>query len=214
MALQPEAGTKDRLLQAAREEFADNGLRDAKVRDICARAGANVAAVNYYFGSKEKLYMAVLEDYLERGHQQYPADLGIGPDATPQQRLKAYIRSVLYRMMGDGDPLGEKLGRLLTVEIMEPSEPFIELAQRYIMPVHLELNGIVRLMMPHATDRMVRLCSAAVIGNCLLFDNAKQLIRRMQPDIALETLGVELVAEFVYEFAMAGISRMTAESVA
>lgn len=214
MALQAEVGTKGRLLQAAREVFAEYGLRDAKVRDICAQAGANVAAVNYYFGSKEKLYMAVLADYLERGHQKYPADMGIGPDAKPEQRLKAYVRSVLHRMMGDGDPLGEKLGRLLTVEIMEPSEPFIELAQRYIMPVHLELNEIVRLMMPNATDRMVRLCSAAVIGNCLLFDNAKQLIKRMQPDIALENLGVELVTEFVYEFAMAGIVRMTATALA
>ncbi|OIN99282.1 MAG: hypothetical protein AUJ49_11405 [Desulfovibrionaceae bacterium CG1_02_65_16] len=208
MASQPEAGTKERLLEAARMVFAERGLRDATVRDICARAGANVAAVNYYFGSKEKLYTAVLADYLEKCHNRYPTNMGIDPDATPPQRLKAYIRSLLYRLMGDGDPVGEKLGQLLTAEIIEPSEYFHEVARRYIMPVHVELTGIIRRLLPQASDRTVRLCAAAVTGHCMLFDNAKQLIRRMQPDIALETLGVELVANFVYDFAQAGIARM------
>ena len=208
MAVQPEAGTKDRLLQAARVEFASKGLRDTTVRDICARAGANVAAVNYYFGSKEKLFNAVLADYLDRCHSLYPTTMGIGQDATPSQRLQAYIRSLLYRLMGDGDPVGEKLGQLLTAEIIEPSEYFHEVAKRYIMPVHNELNGIIRRLLPKASERTVRLCAAAVTGHCMLFDNAKQLIRRMQPDMALETLGVELVADFVYDFAQAGIARM------
>ena len=208
MAPQPEAGTKDRLLEAARVEFAYKGQRDTTVRDICARAGANVAAVNYYFGSKEKLYAAVLAKYLEKCHDLYPTTMGIEEDASAPQRLKAYIRSLLYRLMGDGDPVGEKLGQLLTAEIIEPSEQFHEIARHYIMPVLNELNGIIRRLMPKASERTVRLCASAITGHCLLFDNAKQLIRRMQPDMALETLGVELVADFVYDFAQAGIARM------
>ena len=104
-----DAGTKDRLLKAAREVFAERGDKDARVRDICARAGANVAAVNYYFGSKEKLFMAVLSDYVERALTRYPVRMGLGPEATPDERLKAYIHSLLFRLMGDGDPL--EIGR-------------------------------------------------------------------------------------------------------
>ncbi len=45
--------TRQRLIEAVGEVFAERGFRAATVRDICQRAQANVAAVNYYFGDKE-----------------------------------------------------------------------------------------------------------------------------------------------------------------
>jgi len=205
---QPDAGTKARLLAAARDIFAQRGVRDATVRDICTQAGANVAAVNYHFGGKEKLFMAVLSDYLERCFEKHPVNMGLGPDATPPERLKAYIRSFLYRLMGDGDPLEEKLGLLLTAEIVEPSESFERVAARLLMPSHNELQSIIRELLPRASDQTVKLCAAGVSGHCLLFDNAKLLIRRLRPEMALENLGVELVADFVFRYASAGIASM------
>jgi AcrR family transcriptional regulator len=53
--------TRQRLLKAAGKVFAERGFRAAAVHDICERARANIAAVNYYFGSKEHLYTAVLQ---------------------------------------------------------------------------------------------------------------------------------------------------------
>lgn len=50
----------ERLLHAASELFARTGFRGATVRDIAQSAGANVAAANYHFGSKEALYLDVL----------------------------------------------------------------------------------------------------------------------------------------------------------
>jgi AcrR family transcriptional regulator len=48
--------TRGRLLDAALEVFAESGYRNAKVAEICRRAGTNLAAVNYYFGDKANLY--------------------------------------------------------------------------------------------------------------------------------------------------------------
>jgi Transcriptional regulator len=205
---QPDAGTKARLLAAARRIFAERGARDATVRDICTEAGANVAAVNYHFGGKEKLFMAVLSDYLERCFEKHPVTMGLGPEATPSERLKAYIRSFLYRLMGDGDPVEEKLGLLLAAEIVDPSAQFERVAAKLLMPSHNALQNIIRDLLPKATEQTVKLCAAGVSGHCLLFDNAKQLIRRLRPDMALENLGVELVADFVFRYASAGIDSM------
>ncbi len=45
--------TRDRILEAAERVFADKGLDGSSVRDITTAANANLAAVNYHFGSKQ-----------------------------------------------------------------------------------------------------------------------------------------------------------------
>ena len=51
--------TREAIIEAAEAEFAEHGYAAASTRAICARAGANVALVNRYFGSKENLYRVV-----------------------------------------------------------------------------------------------------------------------------------------------------------
>ena len=48
--------TRAQLLEAACQVFAEKGYRKATIAEICKRGGANIAAVNYYFGNKETLY--------------------------------------------------------------------------------------------------------------------------------------------------------------
>ena len=53
------------ILKTAGEVFAEKSCRKATIRDICKHSGANLAARNYYFGNKEKLYLVVLKYYHE-----------------------------------------------------------------------------------------------------------------------------------------------------
>ena len=59
------ADIRERLVEAARQEFARDGFDGASVRDITARAHANLGAITYHFGSKEALYHAVIERFAE-----------------------------------------------------------------------------------------------------------------------------------------------------
>jgi len=113
-------GTKSRLLQAGRQVFGQHGLKNATVREICDIAQANVAAVCYHFGSKEELYVAVLKNYLEGEERRHPRDKGVTPQSTPEERLRVYVQSFLLQIVGDGDPVNERLARRLTQEIIEP----------------------------------------------------------------------------------------------
>src|SRR5262249_15879904 len=59
---------KARLLEAAVRIFGDKGLKGATVREIAKAAGQNVAAITYYFGSKEKLYDIIIEGIVCQFH--------------------------------------------------------------------------------------------------------------------------------------------------
>src|ERR1041384_8445423 len=94
--------TEKRLLEAAGEIFAEYGYRAPTVRQICEKAGANLAAINYHFGDKEGLYMAVLRSVPSAQAEKYPSNLGLAAQAGAEQRLYAYVRSLMHRVFDEG----------------------------------------------------------------------------------------------------------------
>jgi TetR/AcrR family transcriptional regulator, regulator of cefoperazone and chloramphenicol sensitivity len=210
MAGSQEAGTKARLLQAARKAFAEHGLENATVREICNLAEANVAAVNYHFGNKERLYIAVLQDYIQRENARHPRDEGVTPQSAPKDRLRAYVRSFLLQTLGDGTPENERLGKLLTQEYIEPSKYFGEIFEKQCRPEHDRLKDIVREFVPGQTETTVFRCASSIIGQCVLFDLAKEAISRMTPDLALKADNIESITDFIMEFSLGGLERLNA----
>lgn len=208
MTVASEAGTKARLLQAARQVFAEHGLEKATIREICSLARANVAAVNYHFGSKEKLYAAVLKDYLEHENRMHPRDAGVTAQSSKRDRLRAYLRSFLRQTLGDGDPVNERLGRLLTQEFIEPSAMFGEIFEKHCRPSHDLLLRLVREYVPQATPTEVAQAASSVIGQCVLFDFAKEAVGRMNPELTLKEDNIEEMTDFILEFSLGGLSRL------
>ena len=90
-----EAGR--RLLEAAAKIVATKGFHQAKVAEICRTAQANVAAVNYHFGSKKNLYQKAWKNALENGIKIYPPDGGAAPEAPFEDRLHGRIPATISR---------------------------------------------------------------------------------------------------------------------
>ncbi len=61
-----------------------------------------MAAVNYHFGDKEGLYLAVIKHFLALSIRKYPPDYGLCPSPTPYDRLRAFIGSFLLRLLDRG----------------------------------------------------------------------------------------------------------------
>src|SRR5947209_10253431 len=89
--------TKTRLLEAAGAEFAEKGFDVARIRSICQRAGANVAAVNYHFGDKEQLYIAAVLEAHRCGMANPPESAQ--REGTPGERLRQYSHFFLSNVV-------------------------------------------------------------------------------------------------------------------
>ncbi|MGN2243318.1 TetR/AcrR family transcriptional regulator [Frateuria sp. GZRR33] len=98
------ASTKERILAAAEVLFAQRGFDGASLRQLTAAAGVNLAAVNYHFGSKDKLVEEVFRRRLDtlNAHRLAALSKVAGePDATLEDVLDAFIRPALA-LSGDG----------------------------------------------------------------------------------------------------------------
>lgn len=101
--MSPDTGTRERLVAAAAELFAEHGFRGASVRDICNRARANPGAVSYHFGGKRQLYRTVLRRAAE-AVAAAAAHVSGDPELPLPERAPVVARR-LYRRLGGGDPL-------------------------------------------------------------------------------------------------------------
>ncbi len=161
-----------RILDAAGEIFAECGFRRATVRDICGKAGVNLAAVNYHFGGKEKLYLETLRNVMAASFEKYPPEFGASPGDRPEIRLRAYIRSFLLRVLDKGRP--SWFGRILAREMIEPTPILKSAMKEVIHPNFLFLVSIVKELLGSAEDEdTIRLCSASIVGQCLYFGNTR-----------------------------------------
>jgi AcrR family transcriptional regulator len=201
--------TKRQLIQAAREVFAAQGP-DAKILDICDLAEANMAAVSYHFGGKDGLYLAVLDDFMQEMTARYPLDEGVTADSPPEECLRAYVRSLLLQTMGDGDPVSKGLARLFTREFIEPSQHFAALYDRYCRPYYDGLLGIVRRLLPTASENDISRAASCIIGQCTVFD-WQEAYSRVLPEMELKVDNIEPFTDFILEFSLGGLDRLRAK---
>lgn len=89
--------TKTRIMRSAENVFAEKGFHTATVAEICDRAGANIAAVNYHFSTKSQLYEAVLRASFDAAQKRFPTDGDLPEHATSEERLEAFVRAMIMR---------------------------------------------------------------------------------------------------------------------
>jgi AcrR family transcriptional regulator len=198
--------THEKLLRAASEVFAKKGYRNTTVAEICRRAGSNVAAVNYHFGSKEALYVVVWRNAFEETLRAYPPDGGLPPDAPAEQRLRALIHSNLHRVL-DAGRLGHA-GRILMREMSDPTEAIRSVLRDVIRPLRECTRSIIkRLLGPKASEREIGFCEMSVIHQCLAMGFRKG---KFPPGI-MKGCGkptpelIDALVEHITRFSLAGI---------
>lgn len=196
--------TRQRLLEAAGEVFATVGFRNATIREICKRAHANIAAVNYHFHDKEALYSAVLQYTHLCAVEKYPPNLGLGDNATAIQRLQAFIRSFLLRFFDEGRPAWH--GKLMAREMIEPTHALDALVENEIRPNSQLLELIVRELLDFkANNEFVQLCVRSIVSQCVFYHHARPVINRLYPDQKYRREDIERLTDHITRFSLGAL---------
>ncbi len=195
---------KGDVLEAAGEVFADLGYRAATVRQICEKAGANIAAVNYYFGDKEGLYLAVLRSVPDAQAEKYPSRSGLSDGATAEQQLRVYVHSLLHRVFDAGRPGWH--AKIIAREMVEPTRALDSLLEEVARPLHLELASIVRLLLgATATDENVRFARSASWASAFTTITLAPSSTRLYPEQKYGAEDVARLVEHISEFSLAAL---------
>jgi AcrR family transcriptional regulator len=198
--------TRDAIMEAAGQIFAEEGYPKATVRDICHQAGVNIAAINYHFGDKKSLYLTVLKHYQEIAFQTYPPDLGIKETQRPEEKLQAFIRSFLTRVMAEGRP--PWFGKLLAREFTEPTWAFDILVKETIRPSFQIITGIVAAILGREKkERKVLLCSMSIVGQCLYFCHSHPVITRLFPGEVFGPKQIDELTDHISSVSLHGLLR-------
>lgn len=197
--------TRQRLLEAAGEIFAERGFGGASIREISRRAQANVAAVNYHFGDKARLYRAVLK-YAHACAHDTPESLqdAIPETASGEEKLAAFVRSFLQRTLVQGRPAWH--GKLVAREMIEPSAALDAFVAEDIFPRFIILRTIIAEILGVSLEHeAVRWQAASVIAQSLFWHHNKPVIQRLYPDLKYSDDQIEFIARHVIEFSLTGL---------
>lgn len=190
--------------------FAQQGFHNATIREICRKAGVNVAAVNYHFRDKEHLYAAVLRYAHSCALETHPPEGDAGSDSPPEERLRAFVQSFLRRLTDNGRPAWH--GVLMIREITSPTAALDSLVEGSVRPLYERLCSIVAdLLGPRADLGQVRLCASSVVGQCMHFRVAREVLLRLNPEITYTPENIDAIADHVVRFSLAAIRCFRAE---
>ena len=200
--------TKERVLEEACKVFAEKGYRDATHMEICRRAGANSAAVNYYFGSKESLYRAVFEHMNQKMDRLHPLDGGLPATSPPARRLYAFIHAHLSRMF-DPEHLGG-LHRIRMAEMFDPTGLLEESLARHLARDRAHIQKLLREMLgPDVPQRDVDWCELSVVGQCFMSGPGPSG-KGPRAVFGLDATNLDRLADHIQTFSMAGIKAICA----
>ena len=196
--------TRQRVLDSAVAIFAEKGFRDATIHEICEQAEANIAAVNYYFGSKENLYAEAWRAAFRRSVEAHPRDGGVPASAPPLERLRGRIRSLIMEM---ADANNQSF-TIAQKEMANPTDLLREVQRECLEPLRAETAALVReLLGPRATEQQAQFCEMSIMGQCFGMARWARARREELPPgaPAFSAANADAYAEHVVRFSLAGI---------
>ena len=192
--------TRERLIQAARRVFSEQGFQGATVREICRLADANVAAVNYHFGSKDGL----LSEALNFAQLQAMQRANAQADACPKVRLHLFIHAFLSMLLDEAHPSSPC--QIMARELAHPTPALDKIVSEAIAPLHSFLDQLVVEIVGETLSKIQRRrIVSSIFGQCLHYRHAQPVLQRLHPELHYDSAEISAIADHIAAFSLAGM---------
>src|SRR6266508_1195417 len=206
-----DQSTRQRLLEAAGQVFAEKGFDRATGKEICARADANTAAVNYHFGGMEGLYVAVVREAHSRLVTFDVLSAAVAGKADAQAKLQAVIELLVRTLTGP--TASSWVLRVIGREVVAPSLALDALREEEMLPKARILRAIVGELMglPEDHPAVARGCVSVIAPGFMLLISDRHTLKRAFPNFGFDSQDAAAVVRHMVQFALACLSAVARE---
>jgi len=198
--------TRTRLIQAATEVFLEDGFRAARVQEIAQRAEQRLSAINYHFGSKEGLYLAVLQHHAEVALAQTPLD-PMPAEASPQTRLQIAVEAILRRFLDTRMP--SRIAQFMLRELSSPTDALEVMIEHFTLPQVQYLQTVLaEVLGPKVPAAVVRRALLSLMGQCIIYATGRPIINRVAPEIFQDEAMIANTATHIATFTWGGLQAL------
>jgi len=202
-------GTRLALILAGGELFAEFGLDGTSVRAIAEKADANIAAINYHFGSKENLYTEVLRYAVLRGTGLRPSVLlkdneeRLTTPAGIAQILRQIVKEWFASYFSPDQP--RWFGRVLVRSLLDPTPSLQEILKEIFEPDQQAVRAIIRRANPAMSEQQARLWAYSLTGQVAFYEFCRvPILMTMQKD-NYDKAFIDAAAEHTAALTIAGL---------
>ncbi len=174
------------LIEAGLDLFGRYSFDGASTRMLTQRAQVNLAAIQYYFGGKQGLYLAVADHIVEQinglvGPQLAKVQESLKKEALTREQsfhlLCELLEFLITRFLGR--PQTDKWLSIIFREQLSPTEAFGILFEGFMRPLDMALFGLVaRIMGQGPDDPEVKLRAFVITGGILIFHISPSAVKR------------------------------------
>lgn len=199
--------TRLHILETAGQLFAERGFAESTSKEICTRAGTNMAAVNYHFGSRDGLYEAVL---IEAHRQLVSMDelISLASEAgDPRLKLRAFLTHLVEMGSQPKAPWGF---RVVLREALSPSPALPALIRQAVLPKARLIRGLIGGIMdlPEDHPSVQRGLLFAVLPCIVMTVAPKDLASKVLPALK----DAEGLADDLMRYVFAGLDAIAKEA--
>jgi AcrR family transcriptional regulator len=198
--------TRDKLIEAAGHVFAERGYNDATIREICRRAGANVAAVNYTFGDKMGLYTEVLR-YSVRAAKTAVMNAALDTSLSAEETIRGVIRARLMSLCREARP--DWHIRLVMHEFSHPTPAMARVVDEGMRPIYDRMRKAVGEVIGLPPDHeTTRLSVNSIVGQILFYTFSSPVLSHLQPELKLTPEQLDRIADHIADFSLSYLKKV------
>ena len=203
------SATRLHILETAGQLFAERGFAESTSKEICTRAGTNMAAVNYHFGSRDGLYEAVL---IEAHRQLVSIDELVSlatASADPRLKLRTFLTHLIEMGSQPKAPWGF---RVVLREALSPSPALPALIRQAVLPKAKLIRGLIGSIMGLPDDHpSVQRAMLFVVLPCIVMTVAP---RNLRNEVLPALKDAEGLADDMMRYVFAGLDALAKDAKA